>query len=346
MTHSGWAHLAATPEIVMFTRLRPPSDGFAIIRRARQETPADGHPFVTQSPETPVSNLAVPPASPARAENAQTSRQAGQREVALGRLTVAVTEVERALEQSGAFADAAALKSLNERVANLGGNVLLARDESGSLRNIERELVAVRRDLDRMRILAAKQRDTIVTLQDRGRQLEDALVAAHRMNGLERERSGELERQIDHLENDLKAYRIQRSESPQRIDQLTRQVDTLKEALIALRRRELRAMQDSDVARAEVDMLKAELCDTRALLQRTHEAHGETRNALAAAQQEAREARVALEDSEGENEIMERWLDSTLARVAELEARLAPRPLATPAMPPASAITTELIARA
>lgn len=302
---------------------RPEADaaptGFGIVSRP-QHTPTAGTPAIP--PAADVLSVTSARSCPHTGEHPAVSPPPPGREVGLGRLTVAVAELERSLDADDRWVDAQALEQLRDRLASLGAGVVEARLDGASRRRLV-QLDQQVRELNTMlathREAAREQQRAIMALQDRTQQLEDALVAAHRKNLLERDRSTQLERQLDLIEADLDEARATSDAAREELAATRRQVVVLKKVVGRMHEREQDALAALEEARAENDVLRAELSDTRSLLESTHEQLRDRDLELKRARVELREANERIDEAVAEAEIMEAWMNRALAHVAELQ---------------------------
>lgn len=284
-----------------------PTAGYGIVRP--QHTPTQGTPAVG--------------AAPSRAEAPRT-------EVGLGRLIVAVSALERALEREDAWVDPAGIESLRDRLAALGAGVVSARLDGATaqrLAALEAQLRSVTDELGRHRDGAREQQRTIAALQDRTQQLQDALIASHRKNVLERDRSTTLEREIDLLEADLAKANDASVASAAHVDAMRKQIHTLKRVIGKMREREQTALNDATSARDEASMLRDQLTAVTQTLEAT-------RTELAEQSLELKRTRVALQASQADLEearaeaaIMEIWMNRALSHVSELQQQASAAPM-------------------
>lgn len=249
-------------------------------------------------------------------------------EVSLGRLMAAVAQLEQQLSGPASWVDVSTLESLRRRLARLGAETIDARIERdpNHVARLEDQVADFQAELKMLRSAAVADRSSLDAVRNRVRQLEDALVAAHKLNVDERDRSATLERQVDELEQDLTTMRAEDARTRRRIDALRTQVDGLKNALGSMRARERAAKEEviqvrtaAEMTLAENDLLRAELADTQALLRDTHAE-------LKAVSAENESLRLDLEEAHAENDIMERWMNRALARVSELQDAAADEP--------------------
>jgi chromosome segregation ATPase len=281
----------------------PPTAGFGIVRPHH----------------TPTAGSATVSGDPSAADGART-------EVGLGRLIVAVSALERALERDDAWVDPAGLEQLRDRLAALGAGVMSARFDGATAQRIaalEAQLRSVTDELGRHREGARAQQRTIAALQDRTQQLQDALIASHRKNVLERDRSSTLEREIDLLEADLARANDASAASAAHVEAMRKQIHTLKRVIGKMRQREKVAQDEAAVARSEAASLREQL-------DAVTEALASTRTELAHQSLELKRTRLALRESQAdldearaEAAIMEIWMNRALSHVSELQQQAA-----------------------
>lgn len=240
-------------------------------------------------------------------------------EVSLGRLMAAVSQLEGQLSAPTSWVDAASLDALQRRLAGLAQTPASAQPPTGAFAALEQRAADFQNEIALLRSASAADQSTLEALRSRMGQLEAALSAAHERQSEERARNGALERSCEALDHELNNARVEDARTQRRVQALRAQVDGLKHALGSMRTRERAAREElsqtveaHERALADNDLLRAELGDTQSLLRSTHAEVVSLRERSAALEAD-------LEEAHAENDIMERWMNRALARVAELE---------------------------